>query len=1100
MSDYGYRPDPPPEEGRPQGRASGQGRAYGSASGGGSREPDYGWGGGAQQGRRPGPQQPGSGSQPQGGGRGSASVGGARPQYGTPPAGQAPVGRGSASVGGARPTGSASVGGSGSGRASVGSASVGGGAGRASVGSASVGSASVGSASVGSARPINLNDADERTGRAGVGGRRRAGNGPLGKDDAEGPKKKRKRLGRKMLAALIAMGIIFVASVTVIATYFFQNTPPIKDVFRQGESSAFLSADGVQVGAFGDTLRLQADPEEMPDTVKDALVALEDRKFWDHGGVDYIRTMGALVNNLTGGETQGASTITQQYAGMYMDAREDISYDRKAREAALAIKMESEYSKEEIIGAYLNMAYFGRGAYGIEAAAKNYFNVPLADLDYDQAAFIVMQVKSPNGYYDPYYEDEYNEEASVGRWNFTMNAMVETGALTQSERDGYEYPTPIDTFNASGSWGGNTDYGFIVNERDGYVFDELLTRYGITKDMLKGNTEDNTGGGYTVELTIDSQIQAALKTTGSRGQLAVKTDADGNMLNENDEIVTNRDEAALDKNDEGYVYFEDTNEEATLAEYEDYMTTAMVAIDPDTGEVLGWYGGDNGFGVDKAGDESPHPPSSTFKLITAATAIENGDSIDSWFNASSPRPFDTLKNDDTETCIGGGEYPNCTLRNGGQESKIELTLTDSLRQSKNTPMYAISQKYGSDAILSYADAMGLDMMTQTRQVYDDDDKAHDVVVGYKFHDNGTYTQYGQALDGEGNWVTDEFGNIALETPLLLDDNCNPVVNLDGVFLADTDGEADACEIGGRSTTDPFYHHLAFGQYPTSVADMASMYATIANDGEHWPTHFVKEVRDNEGNVVEPVEELESKQVIDVETARDLQWVGSEIGGESEVDQLSRDYFGKTGTWEATCEDCETGWNAHAWYVGAIPQLSIAAWVGNATSESDPIAGPDGNKDGVFGSNTAYPVWFDAMNRILDAKEGDERWDEEIEWEGKANKGSASTWDIEDAGGPLEGGAFCAAKPEDPLCAGQVDEQAQEDCEADGGTWDGETCQPGEDEDEGGEETSQEPTGEESTDEECTGMPWDPPSCDDETSAEPSEESSESPGGNNQDDN
>ncbi|MEU5872044.1 transglycosylase domain-containing protein [Glycomyces sp. NPDC047369] len=1090
MSDNGYRPAPPPEEGRPQGRASGQARGYGAAPGGGSREPDYGWGGGRQQG---GPQ--GQGQPPR------------RPQqgYGTPPGGQAPVGRGSASVGGARPSGSASVGSArptgsasvgGAGRASVGSASVGG-AGRASVGSASVGSASVGSASVGAAR-VNLDDADARTGRAGNGGRRRAGNGPLNKDDLEGTKKKRKRLGRKMLAALIAMGILFVASVTVIATYFFQNTPPLEGVFREGESSAFYSADGTQVGAFGDTLRLQADPEEMPDTVKDALVSLEDRKFWDHNGINVGRTLAALVNNVTGGETQGASTITQQYAGMVLDARDEISYDRKAREAALAIKMESEYDKDEIIGAYLNMAYFGRGAYGIEAAAKNYFNVALKDLTYDQAAFIVMQVKSPNGYYDPYYEDAYDEAASADRWNFAMDAMVETGVMPQSERDTYTYETVIEAlateFNASGSWGGNTDLGFIINERDGYVFDELLTRYGITKDMLKG--ADGTGGGYTVKLTIDSDIQNALRTTGSRGLLAVEKDDDGNMLDADGAIVTDRDKAALAKNDEGYVYFENTNEEAALESYEDYMTTAMVAIDPDTGAVLGYYGGDNGFGVDKAGEESPHPPSSTFKMITAATAIENGDSIESWFNASSPREFDTLKNDDTETCIGGGDYPNCTLRNGSQSSKLELTLTDAIRDSKNTPMYAISQKYGSNAILDYATDMGLDMMTQTRQAYDDTGQVWDVNVGYEFDaENNTYTQYGQAKDSTGNWVLDEFGNIALDTPIQLD-NCNPVVNTEGIFLADEDGEADACDIGGRGDTDPFYHHLAFGQYPTSVADMAAMYATIANDGEHWPTHFIESVTDSAGNPVEPESaKLEPTQAIEVEVARDLQWVGSEIGGESATDKLDRDYFGKTGTWQATCDDCESSWNAHAWYVGAIPQMSIAAWVGNATSESDPIADPDNNKSNVFGSNTAYPVWFQAMTSALANKEGDEHWDEKMEWGGKANYGSMSTWDIEDAGGPIDGGAFCAAEPEDPLCAGQVDEQAQEDCEADGGTWDGEACQPADDDDTGTDDPTTDPTGEESTDEECP--IWEPNCNETDPTDEPTTEgaTTEEPGDN-----
>ena len=1074
MSDYGYRPDPPPEGGRPQGRGAGQpdGRAQGGR--GGSGDPDYGWGGG---------------SQPQGGGQGQAPRPRQQP-YGTPSSGQAPVGRGSASVGRGsasvgRPTGSASVGGPGAtGSASVGGpgrASVGG-PGRASVGSASVGSASVGSASVGSASVGSARPGDETTGRASVTGARRAGKGPLNKDDleAKGGKKKRKRLGRKMLAAVIAMGIVGVAAVTMVGTYFYQDTPPLENVLRKGESSAFYYADGTtQAGAYGDTLRLQANADEIPDTVKQALVALEDRKFYQHSGVNFGRTASALVNNLTGGETQGASTITQQYAGMYMDAREDISYDRKAREAALAFKMEQEYDKDEIITAYLNMAYFGRGAYGIEAAAKNYFNVPLLDLTYDQAAFIVMQVKSPNGYYDSYYKDDYNEQAATERWNHAMQALVDTGKLSQAKRDEFQFPETVKEFNASGSWGGNTDVGFIINELDGYVYQELEERYGLSRDDLKGSGKDGADdGGFSVTLTIDPEIQNSLRTTGSRGALEVKKNGDDQPVDEDGTVVTDISQAEKIVNDDGYNLFENSNKDAALYDYDEYMMTSMVAINPADGSIMGYYGGDDGFGVDKAGAESPHPPSSTFKMVTAATALENQDSPDSWFNASSPREFDTLKLDDVEECIGGGDYPNCTLRNGSQDSKVEMTLTDAVRKSKNTPMYSIAEHYGASTILDLADQMGLSVMNQARTIEDDNGEPHNVSINYVMNDNGTYTQHGTAVDSEGKSVVDLSGNWDVYAPIQVDDNCNPIVNLDGLFLAAD--EPVECEIGKKGNTDPFYNHLAFGQYPTSVRDMASIYATIANDGVYNESHFVARVEDNTGKEVAPKEgtlELD-KPVIDATVARNLQWIGSEIGGESETDQLPRDYFGKTGTWEAAGKD-EDGndypdsYNAHAWYVGAIPQLSIAAWVGNVTSESDPIADIDGDPTNVFGSNTAYPVWFDAMNRILDAED----WDEE-KWEGKADdQGNETSWDIEAAGGPLEGGAFCAENPDDALCAGMQDDQAQEDCEAEGGTWENDACTPG-DEDPGDDASATDDPTEETTDEECGGIMQ--PPCDDES--------------------
>ncbi|MDA1361253.1 transglycosylase domain-containing protein [Glycomyces luteolus] len=1081
MSDYGYRPAPPPEDGRPQGQGGRpDGRAYGSG-GSGDRQGDYGWGGSQQggHGQAPRPRQQPYGTPASG----SASVG----------RGSVPPGRGSASVGG-RPTGSASVGGGATGSASVGGP---GRTGRASVGSASVGSASVGSASVGSAsvgsasvRPVSPAGPGERTGRASVTGTRRAG--PGSKSDLEGGKKKRKRLGRKMLAVVIALGILGVASITIVGAYFFQTTPTLTGLARDGESSSFYLVDGeTQVGAYGDTLRMQAKEGDIPVTVTDALVALEDRKFWEHGGVDYVRTAGALVNNLTGGDMQGASTITQQYAGIYLDARDEISYDRKAREAALAMKMESEYSKKQIITAYLNAAYFGRGAYGIEAAAKNYFNVPLKELDYDQAAFIVMQVKSPNGYYDPYFTEYFDEEASKARWSYTMDALVETGQISQEKRDGYEYPTPAPEFKA-GSWGGDTPLGFLINEQDGYVFDELYERYGITKDELGG--KDGENGGYKVELTIDNQIQDALVTTGSRGDVVLKQAEDGTYLDADDKPVESADQAAPELTEDGYAQFENSNDEAALKEYKEYMMSAMVAIDPETGAVRGYYGGDDGFGVDKAGAESPHPPSSTMKMITAATAIENGTSIESWFNAGSPREFESLKLDDSEECIGGGDYPECTLRNGSQaDPDLELELTDAVRDSKNTPMYAIAEEYGADSILQYAAKMGLTQMSQTRSLPDDNGEYHDVVINYSITGGDTpmYSLHGKAVDAEGNPVVNASGNWNDWADIQVDENCNPEINLKGEFIESTSEEPVACEVGQNGETDPFYYHLSFGQYPTSVRDMAAMYATIANDGYYHETHYVEAVYNNDGQKIEPKRELNEGQAIDAKTAQDLQWVGSEIKGESTVgEDLERDYFGKTGTWEATGEDedgnkYESGWNAHAWYVGAIKQLAIASWVGNLTSESDPIAGPDGSFDGVFGGNTAYPVWLDAMNRIIDAKDGDEAW-EPVDWEGKALNGSAQTWDIENAGiNPA--GEYCAANPEDTACGTPEEEEDEEACEdGDNGGGNNQECEttPGE-----GETTTTDPTDENSESGE-TCLPFQ--NCQDEETTTPEEGASTTP--------
>ncbi|HEU5128624.1 MAG TPA: transglycosylase domain-containing protein, partial [Glycomyces sp.] len=939
--------------------------------------------------------------------------------------------------------------------ASVGSASGGRASGSASVGSASVGGAT-GSASVGSARPVS-----PAGGRATVAGKRRAGrggpDGPLGEDELKEQKKlKKKRRRRKVYAGLIAVGVLFVAAITIVGTWFYQDVPALSDLRQEGEPTLFTYADGeTEAAAYGEAYRKQVkDPANMPETVKHALIASEDRKFYDHGGVDYAGTMRALFNNVTGGSTQGASTITQQLAGIVAGIRDEISYDRKAREAVMAMKLEQEYTKDEIITYYLDMAYFGRGAYGVAAASELYFDLPVEELDHAQAAFIIMQVKSPNGYYDPYYTDAYDEAAAVDRWEYVMGAMVGQGFLSQAESDALAYPEPTADFEGRGSWGGDEPLGFITNEIDGYVYQELQERYGLSKEELKGAEEDT--GGYKVVLSIDKEIQAQLELTADRGEIKVDTDEDGNYLNDAGEIVDSIDAAKKDLTDDGYWQFENTNEEAALAGYDPSMMTAMVAVEPGTGRVLGYYGGPDGFGIDKAGNESPHPPSSTMKMITAATAIEEGASIESWWDASSPRAFETLELEESESCIGSGTYPNCTLRNGGQDSEMYLTLTDAVRDSKNTPMYAIAEDYGVDTILKNAIQMGLTEMSQTVQLYDAEGNPHDVPVTYRLYPDFTYTVHGQTATADGEWVTDPAtGGIDNDAPVAVEGN-SPQVDTEGRLLAAENGEPEHLDIGGGGATDPFYYHLSFGQYPTSVRDMAAMYATIANDGTAVETHYVDKVFGPDGQEVQPTRDLVETQALDSGVARDLQWVGSEIDGGSSAGTLDRDFFGKTGTWEASGKDKDgndypDSYNAHAWYVGAIPQLSIATWVGNVTSESDPISDPDGNYDNVFGGNTSYPVWYSAMDRVLEAKGDNDGW-EPKDWEGKVTVGSPITTDIEEVNGH-----YCGKNPADPRCSQQQEEEEQEEesCE-DGGT--GPEC-----EDQGGDTGPGPGEGDESSD-------------------------------------
>ncbi|GAB4007468.1 transglycosylase domain-containing protein [Glycomyces albus] len=805
-----------------------------------------------------------------------------------------------------------------------------------------------------------------------------------GTPDAARPKNKKRmsKRRRRVYASLILVALMLLGSGTVAGALFFQDVP-LPDELEFGESSTFTLADGSQVAGYGEYTRKLVDTfDDLPDSVVWSLLALEDKSYFEHEGVDYKGTVRALWNNVTGGDTQGASTISQQYAGMVEDIRDDISYGRKAREAIMAMKLEQEYSKEEILLHYLNLNFYGRGSYGIEAAAEVWFNKPVEELTWGEAMVLVMQVKAGDGSFDPRLVDE-GDTAPLDRWTHGMEALLTIEDLTEEQKAQVQeqldagMPETLNQLQNPGSWGHDTPTGFITNPTDGYVWQELESRWDLTQDDLFGH--DAGTGGYTVQLTIDPQLQEDAELTASRGDLKRVTDDDDNYLDENGEIVTERAAADEYRNDDGFFEFENSNEEAALHGYHPSMASAVVAVEPGTGRVLGYYGGDNGLGIDKAGPENPHPPSSTFKMITAATAIRNGASIDSWWNSDSPREFEAR----------GDVGP---VHNAAGSENTDRTLTDAVRDSRNTPMYAIADRYGATTVLETSILMGLRTMQQTGGDGDT----------YRFYveDDGTitYSRHNVIQHEDGTYEVDENGNI------------DRWASLDGY---NDDGTPVRTPLNLDDPRSPFDNEIGYGQFPTSVLDMATVYATIAADGQYNETHFVEAVYDRDGNEVPPKRELESDQALDAGVARDLQWVGSEIDGTGEP--LDREYTGKTGTWEAG-DDYPSEANAHTWYVGAIPQLSIASWVGNATAESAPLLNEDGGYSNTFGSTLSYPVW----RQYLDLAVEDKGYDK-LQWGEPQHIGDDIVDDIVNADGTIDSDSpYCAQNPHDTRCGREDD--------------------------------------------------------------------------------
>ena len=289
--------------------------------------------------------------------------------------------------------------------------------------------------------------------------------------------------------ALVGIGALAVIGLGLLVAAVAATSVPTPNEVATSEATIVMWSDGTtELGRLGDATRRSVELNAIPIQAQRAVLAAEDRDFYDHGGISPAGLIRAAWNNVLGGATQGGSTITQQYAkNAYLT--QDRSWNRKVREALLAFKLETVVSKDQILEDYLNTIYFGRGAYGIEAAAIAYFGKPAAELTLSQSAVLASIIKSPNG-----LAPEDNIDALQARWASVLDAMVAEGWSTQSERDEAVFPK-IKKQKATNRLGGQT--GYLLKA----VTDQLIA-LGFDETEIQR-------GGLRIVSTFDEQAQAA---------------------------------------------------------------------------------------------------------------------------------------------------------------------------------------------------------------------------------------------------------------------------------------------------------------------------------------------------------------------------------------------------------------------------------------------------------------------------------------------------------------------------------------------------------------------------------------------------------------
>jgi len=238
-----------------------------------------------------------------------------------------------------------------------------------------------------------------------------------------------KRLALWALGLLTGSALVVVLVIVFALAMAYPNLPSLDTItdYRPKMPLRVFSADNVLIGEFGEERRTLTRIKDIPDIMKKAVLAIEDDRFYQHGGIDYMGILRAAVHNLTGGARQGASTITQQVARNFFLSSEQ-SYKRKAYEALLAWKIEKNLSKDQILEVYMNQIYLGQRAFGFSSAAQIYFGKPLKDISIAEAAMLAGLPKAPSA-----YNPVVNPKRARTRQQYILQRMHELRYITDAQ-------------------------------------------------------------------------------------------------------------------------------------------------------------------------------------------------------------------------------------------------------------------------------------------------------------------------------------------------------------------------------------------------------------------------------------------------------------------------------------------------------------------------------------------------------------------------------------------------------------------------------------------------------------------------------------------
>jgi len=458
--------------------------------------------------------------------------------------------------------------------------------------------------------------------------------------------------GRGGYAIALSLGIAAVLSAGRAAELGAQkpSTTEAWQIIQPPQSSLVFAADGSLIGEIGKQFRSSVSLNSLPRYLPEAFVAVEDKRFYTTGSIDFKGYLGALTADILHGERRGASTIPEQLAGiMHPDLidRKDISLSRKAAELKAAIDMENHYSKDQILEAYLNMLDFGHNWFGVEAASRHYFGKDASQVTLAEAASLAALPKTPTGY-DPIRKADANKT----RRNVILDLMVDQGYVSRADADKAK-AEPVKTVPNGG-----------VSAPSNYFVDAV-------KAAADSNHVPVANGGYRIYTTLDPVLQND----------AVKSLLDG---------IAKNIEALPDYGHMSYAT-------AVAKGSTDYLQGVVVAMDPTSGDVKALVGGRNyALGPFNRATLAKRQPGSSIKPIVYAAALTAG------------IPMNTIYEDTTlEITLPNGDVYRPGEFDHNNAALGPMTMREGLVLSRNRVAVQVGMQTGMDSVAALSARLGI---------------------------------------------------------------------------------------------------------------------------------------------------------------------------------------------------------------------------------------------------------------------------------------------------------------------------------------------------------------------------------------------------------